>query len=165
ADELVRIDNPLEEPTKWKFERKRLPKEMHWGNACYCDRKHLYVYGGMLKNRAFEAPQTLARIPVAKLAKLDLSGSEYWSKGSQWSDKIDQLEPVIRDGASELSVQRLRGIDGLVMVNIPLGLGTNIVVRHAQKPEGPWSQPLLAYQVPKQVEKVFVYAAKGHSEL
>jgi Domain of unknown function (DUF4185) len=165
ADDLARIDNPNDEPTKWNFERRRLPKEMRWGNACYCDGQHLYIYGSIAEKRALEAPLALARIPVKRLANLDFTAWEYWVKDKHWSDKIERLEPVIRDGASELSVQRLRGIDGLVMVNIPLGIGSTIVVRHAERPEGPWSKPLLAYQTPKQQEKVFIYAAKGHAEL
>src|SRR5262249_4644643 len=86
ADDLVRIDNPNDEPTKWKFERRRLPREMRWGNACYCDGKHFYVYGSIVEKRAFEAPLSLARIPLKMLAKLDSAGWEYWVKDKHWSE-------------------------------------------------------------------------------
>ena len=165
ADELWQIANPEAEPPKWQVKRGWLPDAMHWGNACYFDGEYLHAFGSMTTKRPLEAPLGLARIHREKLAKLDLTAWEYRVEGGRWSGKSAGLEPIIRDGASEFSVQRLRGIDGLVMVNIPLGLGSNIVVRHSSKPEGPWSATVSAYQVPKQADKVYVYAAKGHSEL
>jgi hypothetical protein len=165
ADELWQIANPEAEPTNWRVERGRLPDAMHWGNACYFDGEYLNAYGSMLVARPLEAPLGLARIHRNHLAKFDPTKWAYRVEGGRWSENPKGLDPVVRDGASELSVQKLRGIDGLVMVNIPLGLGSEIAVRQAAKPEGPWSAPIIAYRVPKQEDKVYVYAGKGHSEL
>ena len=61
-------------------------------------------------------------------------------------------------------MQRLRGIDGFIAVYQPLGLSTDIVIRHAARPEGPWSQKVNLYKIEAR-EKVFTYSAKGHAEL
>jgi hypothetical protein len=63
-----------------------------------------------------------------------------------------------------MSVGRVRGIDGLVAVYQPLGISKDIQLRHASRPEGPWSEPVKAYRCPEE-GKVFVYAAKFHPEL
>jgi hypothetical protein len=44
-------------------------------------------------------------------------------------------------------------------------LSKDILVRHAPRPEGPWSRPLRVYQCPDAGAKVFYYGAKAHPEL
>jgi hypothetical protein len=52
-----------------------------------------------------------------------------------------------------------------VAVYTPIGIGTEIAVRHAAKPWGPWSRRLTVYTSPAPGDKVFVYGAKTHPEL
>jgi hypothetical protein len=64
-----------------------------------------------------------------------------------------------------LSVAPVRGLSGFVATYTRFGLGPEIVVRHASRPEGPWSAPLTVYRCPPAGEKVFFYGAKAHPDL
>lgn len=166
ADELLRIANPNDPPTKWRIEHRHLSNDFKWGVACAADAEFLYAYSLFnAKQRPLEAPVAVARIAHATLKKFDKLDWEVLNSSGRWVSKLSEAAPIIRDGASEMTVQRIRGIDGFVMTYMPLGLSTDIVVRHAAKPEGPWSAPLKVYQCPKQEKGVFMYAAKGHAEL
>src|SRR5207302_6022312 len=107
------------------------------------------------------------RIHRHKLAMLDMKAWEYWCHGvreGQWSERPVEQVPLFRDAAPEMTVSRVRGLDGLVATYIPLGLGRDIMMRHARHPQGPWSQPVRAYCCPD-AGGVFTYAAKAHPEL
>src|SRR5262249_8613671 len=146
ADDLLRIDNPNDEPTKWRVERRRLAGELKLGVACCVDRDYLYAYATLPGPRKpFDAPLAVARLRKDKLAKLDVGAWECRGKDG-WTSDLKSAEPILRDGATEMSVQRLRGIDGWLAVYMPLGISRDIVVRHADRPEGPWSAPLKIYR-------------------
>src|SRR5687768_4561511 len=98
-----------------------------------------------------------ARIHRDRLAKLDMDGWECRGNDGRWTADLKAAAPIFRDGATEMSVQRVRGIDGYVAVYMPLGLSADIAVRHALRPEGPWSAPLKVYRCPKEAKDVFVY--------
>jgi hypothetical protein len=165
ADDLLCINNPNEEPAKWKFERRRLSSDLKFGVACCFDGDHFYAYGNVPGPRKpLDAPLAVARIRKDKLAKLDMSAWETHGKDG-WTSDLRLAEPIFRDGATEMSVQRLRGIDGWLAVYMPLGISHDIVVRHAERPEGPWSAPLKVYRCPDEAKDVFLYAGKGHAEL
>jgi hypothetical protein len=165
ADELLRIDNPADEPAKWKIERRRLGKELKLGVACCFDGDYLYAFANVPgPHRPLDSPLAVTRIAKSKLAKLDVGGFECRAKDG-WTSDLKSAEPIFRDGATEMSVQRLRGIDGWIAVYMPLGISGDIAVRHAERPEGPWSAPLKVYRCPKEAKDVFLYAAKGHAEL
>src|SRR5262249_15766349 len=73
ADDLLRIDNPNDEPTKWRVERRRLAGELKLGVACCVDRDYLYAYATLPGPRKpFDAPLAVARLRKDKLAKLDV---------------------------------------------------------------------------------------------
>lgn len=173
ANELLQIENPQEEPDKWKVKCGRLPEgkdALRLGSACLRDDDYLYVYGLFPKGavKPLEVPLGVARLHKDKLAALDMKGWQYWcrgTKGEEWLEQPDGLVPLFRDGAPEMTVSRVRGVEGLVAVYTPIGLGKDIAVRHAPKPWGPWSQSLRVYRVPDRNDKVFFYAAKAHPEL
>ena len=173
ANELLRIDNPREEPGKWKVERCRLPEgkeALRLGVACLCDGDYLYAYGLFPASacKPLHMPLGVARLHKDKLTALDMKGWQYWCHGpndEHWSDKPADLVPLFTDGAPELSVSRVRGIDGWVAVYTPIGIGTEIAVRHAPKPWGPWSRRLSVYRSPDPGAKVFTYGVKAHPEL
>lgn len=173
GNELLRIDNPQDEPTKWKVERRRLPEikdAPRLGSACLRDGDYLYAYGlfPAMACKPLHMPLAVARISTDKLVGLDMKGWQYWCRGpdgEHWSEKPADLVPVFTDGAPELSVSRVRGIDGFVAVYTPVGIGTEIAVRHAAMPWGPWSERQSVYRGPDPGEKVFVYGAKAHPEL
>jgi hypothetical protein len=171
ANDFLTIGNPAAEPTAWQVESRRLPHgdaDPRLGAACLLEGDYLYAYGLFPTKlcKRFEAPLMVARIRKDQVAKG--GGWEYWcrdGKELQWSDKAANLEPLFRDGAPEFTVGRIEGIPGFVAVYIPLGLGRDIVLRHATRPEGPWSAPLKLFRCPDEDKGVFQYAAKHHPEL
>ena len=64
-----------------------------------------------------------------------------------------------------MSVTRVRGIDGYIATYTMIGLSRDIAVRHAARPEGPWSAPLKVYRCPEAGEKMYFYSAKAHPDL
>jgi len=165
ADDLLRIDNPEVEPTRWTVERRPFGPELNLGIACVADGDYFYSFGLIAGPRKpLTAPLAVARIHRAKLASLDMDAWESWA-GGRWQAGLKGASAILDDGASEMSIQRVRGLDGFVAVYMPLGLSRDIVVRHAARPEGPWSAPLKVHRVPAEAKDVYVYAAKGHAEL
>jgi hypothetical protein len=173
ANELLQIDNPRDEPGQWKVKRCRLPEGKdapRLGSACVLEGDYLYVFGlfPAAAVKPLDAPLGVARLPRERLAALDMKGWQYWCrgpKGERWSDQPADLVALFRDAAPEMTVSRVRGIDGLVAVYTPIGIGRDIAVRHAPKPWGPWSQSLRVYRCPDAGDGVFVYGAKAHPEL
>jgi hypothetical protein len=173
ANELLRVDNPNEEPVRWKVSRQRLPEgenAMRLGVGCFVEGDFLYALGLLPRkeNRRLENKVGLARIHQDRLAKFDGNGWEYWREGKngpEWGNSADNAIATIPDAAPDQSIGKVRGIDGFVTIYIPLGMGPNIVARFAQKPEGPWSKPVALYHCPEKDEKVFTYAARHHPEL
>jgi hypothetical protein len=173
ANELVRIDNPNDEPLNWKVSRVRLTggeSGMRLGSGCVVDGDYLYVLAlfPANQNKFLENKADMVRIHRDRLAKFDGQGWEYWCEGEKenhWTDRPNKPVVLIRDAAPDQSIGRVRGIDGFVAIYIPLGMGADIVARHAERLEGPWSQPVKLYHCPETDKKVFMYAARHHPEL
>ena len=170
---LCRVRKPQELPPKWNFDTVPLPdfaKTVQFGNACLGDDKYLYCYCSYREagNGAHTSPIILARISKEKMRKLsvvewqffqrDMSGSNNW--------RADPAKSTIMfaDAASEMSVSQVPGIKGFVATYIA-GFGPEILLRHANFPWGPWSDPIVAYRCPEDSKKQFVYSAKAHPEL
>ena len=173
GNDLLRIANPMDDPTAWKAERIALPTfdgMPRLGAACVSDGEHLYVYGLFPDSqwKPLHRPLAVARIALGALAKPQAEAWEFWCRGTgapRWSPKPDDLVPLFNDGAPELSISRVRGVAGFVATYTPIGLGPDIAVRHALRPEGPWSAALNVYRAPNAGEKVFYYGAKAHPDL
>jgi hypothetical protein len=173
ANELLRVDNPEEDPVHWKVSRQRLPDgedALRLAAGCFVNGDFLYVLGlfPQKQNRRLENKAGLARIERNRLAKFDGKGWQYWrhgKNGPEWSESAENAIAILPDAAPDQSIGTVRGIDGFVMVYIPLGMGPNIVARFAEKPEGPWSKPMAIFHCPEKDEKVFTYAARHHPEL
>jgi hypothetical protein len=173
ANDLLKIDNPLDEPTIWKAERRRVSEgatEVRLGIACFVvgDYFHSLVLFPSKGLKPFDVPVGMARIHREKLARFNGTGWEYWSEGvagPSWTESPERLSALFRDAAPEMSIGRVRGIPGLVAVYTAHGLGKDIMIRHASRPEGPWSKPLLVFHCPETDKTIFTYAGKFHPEL
>ena len=77
--------------------------------------------------------------------------------------------PVADNVPSELSVETfdVAGRRRWVMVHSQPPLEPQIMVRTADRPQGPWSAPTAVYRVPDvdRDKHYFAYAAKGHASL
>jgi hypothetical protein len=168
-NEFLQIANPLDEPTAWKVERYRFSDDAdqpRLGVAALLEADYLYAYGlfPASQSKPFNNPLGIARIAKKHLAKMDRGDWEYWCEGA-WVKSPAKLSVLFRDAPAEFTVTRVRGIPGYVATYTQFGIGGNIAVRHALRPEGPWSKPLIVYKCPETDKKIFQYGAKAHPEL
>src|SRR5262249_11922247 len=99
GNDLLRVANPLDEPTAWRFDRTPLgegPDTWRPGVACLLDGDYLYAYGMFPEKsaRPLEAPIALARIRRDHLKAKDVTGWEYWCQGpagDHWTDNLHVL--------------------------------------------------------------------------
>jgi hypothetical protein len=173
GNDLLRIDDPQAEPDRWRPVRLPMPESPdapRLGVACVVDGEFLYAYG-LLPAKAvkpLQNPVLLARTPTAGLAAGTGPAWDYWSRGPSgqgWSARAAEAVTLFPDGAAEFTVSRVRGIPGLVATYTPLGLGGDVAVRHAPRPEGPWGPALKIYRCPEAGQRLLLYAAKAHPEL
>lgn len=145
ANDLVCVDNPRADPTVWRVRRMALPQMgMRPGAACLVDGGWLYAYGLL--------PSPEGR-PLG-VARMDLRDGR-WSAASH---------ALFGDAAPEMSVSRVPGIPGFVAVYSPMGLSGDVLLRHAMRPEGPWSAPLRIYRCPEASSGLLLYGARAHPE-
>jgi hypothetical protein len=172
-NELLRVANPHDEPTRWRVERRALPGGAgapRLGVACLVEGDYLYAYGLFAEKdcKPLEAPLAVARIHRRDLAAPGGKGWRYrchTAAGERWEERPARLAPLFGDGAAEMSVGRVRGLAGFVATSTPLGLGGDGVVRQAPRPEGPWSAPRRVYRAPEAGGQLLRYGAKAHPEL
>jgi hypothetical protein len=171
AQWLAVIENPEDEPEKWKITQHKVPfaafgmkRERSWGAALLADGGFVYVHGtdeergqGIGKRRL-----TVARVPAEKLA--DFSAWRFRTADG-WSDKPEEAAGLTAGLATEFSVSPVPGGKGFVLVYTENGLGTRIVGRFADAPDGPWSEPVLLYRCPETARDkgLFCYSAKAHA--
>jgi hypothetical protein len=173
ANDLLCVRNPAEPPTAWKWTARRLPSgpdDLRLGVAICLDGDYLYAYGlfPARRSKALDAPLGVARIARKQLAAHDGKGWQYWcstSEGPKWRDRPKDLVALFRDAAPEMSVGKVRGLPGLVATYTAVGLGPEIFVRQARRPEGPWSERLRVYRCPEPRGKLLLYGAKAHAQL
>lgn len=108
----------------------------------------------------------LLRWPLDAFTAGDLLAPAWFDAGT-WRPHADLAgapTPVLAEGAPEFSVHR--DGDTFVMVQ-SLGFGaTDLAVRTAPAPEGPWSAPRVLFRPPESGrDGVFVYAGKAHPQL
>jgi hypothetical protein len=177
---LLRVENVESPADKWKmtFAKIEAP-ELQVGNAVTQDEDFAYVYCSYHPAREGmnQHPQIIIRLPLDGLDKINardlLQTAEIWGRDSRDKIRIEnrwikssvaQPEILMQDGAPEFSVSQVKGLDGYFAVYFPSGFGTKIMLRHAPRPEGPWSEPQCLYDCPLDTERFFVYSAKSHPE-
>jgi hypothetical protein len=174
SDVLVRIDNPLENPSRWRMEYvdlKNDAEKIQFATATIRDGKYLNVFCSYpTARKGLEPhPAILARLPLESLQKLDVSTIEYYCRSASdgvpiWSKTLTDPLILFGDAAPEMSVSNVRGLDGFVAVYMP-PLSKEIVVRHAEQVCGPWKNRLKLYDCPETEESILLYSAKAHQEL
>lgn len=178
---LMHLNNPEEQARNWKFSTMlcKVPG-VQLGNATCIDDRFIYVYSSSLKDGHGNAkhPIILARISLEDLEHAGFQeGSitrkiEYYC-GKQsaanaekkiWNKSHTHATILFSDGAPEMSVTKIPSQTGLFAFYFPPGFGNTIVMRHADHPEGPWSEPQAVYQCPEDTKKYLLYSAKAHPE-
>jgi hypothetical protein len=173
-DVMMRIDNPLASPLAWSHKMASLGNgstAINFGIACWMDDKYLYSFCSYPSaGKGFEKhPTIVARIQKNALTQLDMSKWEYWCRSAvdghrrRWQRQLADPVILIPDGAPEMSVCKMRNIPGLLATYMP-AFTRKIFIRHAINPEGPWSEPVLAYSAPESEKGILLYSAKAHPE-
>jgi len=168
SDYIARVDNPLDEPEKWKVTYADLgndAEEIEFGTATIRDGDYLYIYSsyGKAKSGLDAHPAVLARLSITSLKVLDTSKIEYFTKTSTWSKQANDLAILFKDGAPEMSVTKVDGVKGFVAVYMP-PMTKHVSVRHAEALTGPWGAPTKVYDCPEKEDSVILYSAKAHQE-
>jgi hypothetical protein len=186
--QLLKVQNPQESLDKWKMTfSKIVAPNVQVGNALTIDDNFVYVFCSYYPAREGmnQHPQIVIRLPLNDLDKVDArdlyKSSDVWSdanskdpikpinknsiEGSWIRGSLAEPKIVMQDGAPEFSVTRVKGIEGFFAVYFPCGFGSRIMLRHASRPEGPWSEPQCIYDCPVDTQRFFVYSAKCHPEL
>jgi hypothetical protein len=170
---LGTVDRPGDAPTTWKTKYSKVPcaefaaeRKRSFGSALQQDKDHLYIYGYEERPGKPLLSRTLlvARAPINHLS--DFSEWRFYANGKWVTDPADSAGKT-NGLATEFSVTYLPSLKQYVLVYTENGLSERIVGRFSEKPEGPWSDPVLLYSCPemKQSKKVFTYAAKAHPQL
>ncbi len=165
-DELIVIENPADDPSKWQCRHLLLPfttETIHFGTACCLDNEMLYLMG---LNEA-KKETILARIPLKELQALNLTAFEFFSTvtdgNPKWSNNASNCKSLFDHSAAEASITKI-GKKYLCIFHSD-GAGARIVARTAENLAGPWSEELLLYTVPDALlKRGLCYAAKAHPE-
>ena len=175
GSDLLMVSNPQDNPRKWLIQRYELTPGRHgliYGTACIAEKGYLYSFCASLQpiSKTNLHSQMLARISFASLKHGKLSNWQYCKspagrKPSEWSTDINDAAVVIPEGASEMSVCHVPGLNGYFAVYSKPFLSNQILVRHAKTIDEIWSDGVRAYDCPQITKKAFVYAAKAHPEL
>ena len=184
---LAVIDNPHDPADRWQVEQSDNPHavdtdtaaaspslhEISWGAAVYFDAAGgsgqagcLYIYG-IKETHPLNKQLLLARAPAATVKRFDTW--RFHTTEGGWSGRLSDAAPIADHLVNELSVERVMigARPMFVMVHSEPVFGHQILLRAADRPEGPWSKPIPVYEVPgvKRNPAYFTYAAKGHAHL
>ena len=163
---VVIIDNPFDNPSNWKMEYIKGPETFGvivGSSAVLKDDSYIYAYG--VKEPATHEVYLL-RFEINKLINRNITEIEWWVNGD-WVNRLNN-EPIPSSlfiGQTEFSVHYQQDIDKYIQIQT-YGFGhASIGYRLADKPEGPWTDPLIFYHPLLNDEKDFVYSANAHPEL
>ncbi len=165
------VSNPLDEPTAWRVEQKRLPcavftpeRSLTFGAAALLTDEYVYVYG-IDEPRGVRLPNK--QMVVARVAAGAVDDFAAWRfyRDGRWEADFRTAGPLAGGLANEYSVSYLPAAKQFVTVYTEMGLSDRIMARTAPAPWGPWSPPVLLYRCPEVGwdKKIFCYAAKAHA--
>ena len=163
AFRITGVDGPVDSWRCARLPSPATPFDVVVGTSVLTDGSHVLAYA--LREPGDHAV-LLVRWERDDFARGEL-GSPEWHDGGQWR-AMDHLTsapaPVLAEGAPEFTVCRRNG--AFVMVQT-IGFGaTDLGVRTAPRPEGPWSEPTIVFRPPESdLEGVFVYAGKAHAHV
>jgi hypothetical protein len=168
---VVFVSNPDDPPANWVIVDGNLPTfpiPVAFGAAVVRDDPYVYAFSD---REPGDHSVYLARFDTAALDAGDASSPVVWVGGT-WVKSPTSVPDVIFPSNSafdnpptEFSVQKRADGSWLAVHSVGFG-ATNIVMRIARAPTGPWSLGCLAFTPPESKQSgLLVYAAKAHPEL
>jgi len=158
--------NPQETPRRLQFN----PQHAHptlmfdrnepgFGDAAVVVGHRVYVYACHQQDRMM--PCRVARVAWDHVFEKD--HWETWTADGRWCRDLGQAQPLF-NGNEILSVSYNPYLDCFVAV-YSQPLSTAVMLRTAPQPEGPWSEPVKAFNAQRPVNQVgWVYDALEHPE-
>ena len=162
GSEACFILNHSQSPNEWKMQNVPLPKTptgAKFGTGAFL------IHEGFLYTYLVIEPGThdvyLARWDENEAAEMNLMKPEWWD-GNDWTLSPNDAGVIVQNLQTEFSVTR--GFDSRFWMVSVEGIGaTDIFLRTATKPEGPWSIPQIIYHPPESNrDNIFVYSAKSY---
>ncbi|HEY9712460.1 MAG TPA: tetratricopeptide repeat protein [Chroococcales cyanobacterium] len=178
GDELLCVDKPNLPPDQWKPRHIALPEQpgkLLMGAGSLVSGSYFYIYCSLPEKVSTGHPHPigLARIYKRALLQENPTDWQYLTVGAtgiaEWSKSPDNMVVLFEDGAAEITVSKVNGEQYFVATYMP-PLSSDVMLRFAKAPEGPWSEPVKAYTCAESALKVLgknvmVYSAKDHPEL
>jgi len=170
---LGHVENPTDSPNDWRVTQRKIPFDrpspkgnQTFGSAVLKHDGFIYIYGideekklGFL-NRFM----TVARVDEATIGDYDTW--RFYRDGA-WQDDWIKSGRIFNGIATEYSVSYQPSLKKFIVVYTENGMSENILIRLADHPWGPWSDPATIYRCPEAGwdSSYFCYAAKGHPSL
>lgn len=170
GESLATIANADDTPSHWRIEQQKFPfatfsekETITFGAAVLQHDGFVYIYGNKAAKEKSRCGMVLARAPENKLG--NFSEWRFFANGI-WKKNFREVTAIWPDGVSEASVSFQPSAGKFIAIHSQ-GIWGKIILRTADSPAGPWSEPQFVYQCPdmKISPKVFCYAAKAHPEL
>lgn len=187
GNRLAIIENPADAPEAWRIKQHELtPRHtskdfptISWGIAAIrlpaeiatpADEPSLYIFGVDGSN-TWDKLAMLARVPESRVA--DFTAWQFWTGGAdskpEWSTNEADAKPVMRGIVDEFTIHRqsVGGRDRWVLIQGEPMLGHRILVRFADRLEGPWTdgRPIFTVPEPATDRNLITYGAKAHPHL
>ncbi len=160
------IDNPLDDAVHWNIRYIRGPETLGVivGSAAVLkDEEYVYAYG--VKEPAGHEVYLL-RFPIDQVITGDLSGIRWWNN-NEWirSEKAELTLSPLFTGQTEFSVHYQEDLHQYMEIQTYGWDKASIGYRLSERPEGPWSPPVIFYTPTLHDPQDFVYTANAHPEI
>lgn len=187
GNRIAIIENPADAPDRWRVKQHELaprhaPKgapTISWGIAAIHDpaasndpdaEPELTIFGVDGSN-TWDKLAMLARVPESKVH--DFCAWRFWTGGKdgrpEWSAREAEAKPVMHNIVDEFTIhrQQLGDRERWVLVQGEPLLGHRILVRFADRLEGPWTDGRAIYTIPEPAndKNLITYGAKAHAHL
>jgi len=168
---ILKIENPLVEPTEWRVEEARIPfflntedTQIDFGIPSFKKDGYIYIYGVEFRKKENDRYMLLGRVPEEQILNFDTW--EFYSKG-QWEKDFRKADRLCNHFGAEYSVSFHPFLNKYITVYTELGMSEKIMLRTSVKPEGPWSKQEEIYKTPEigWDKEYFCYAGRSHVEL
>lgn len=133
--------------------------EPAFGSAAVTVDDMLYVFAS--ENAGLVKPIKVARVPLADV--LDRSAWRFYAGDDRWVADPNQARTVFH-GNDMMTISHL-AFRNVYLALYSQPLDTQVMIRTAPKPEGPWSSPVFAFETLKPTNPdAWVYDALAHAE-
>ena len=175
--ELARIANYLADPAEWQVSVQRLSTHPVFfpAAAMVTSGPHVYFFA-FGDDKGERHPRILSRLELRALESpdVDLSAElQFLARDGSWKTGLDPADArvIMSDDASEMSVYYEPDLGVWLAVYGRLPRSDTVLVRTAERLEGPWSDPVPLFHIPELDRSStaldrdrFCYAAKAHEQ-